>query len=381
MRWRVLAVVLVVAIAAILHSRARARAERRELVRAAIRRFRRVSRVRARQRIEQSQREPPVFAALRELHTAFGNGNWTALLEIGDVYRKGSYPTHRPNQDLALRLYRAACGSPDPSIAGAAQIKFMECRIDPIADEDIRGVDLPPGYGEDCIVRAHDIMTVSHYNHRPSAPVVRHVPIEDNHRTSAPAPRLAITSDKQNVHDHSIVQGISKSLGTMSSGADAKEDVTMYILESGASPEAKSDALAVLHTFGDSQHSTFEVSENAALNKVWARIQSLDSREKRDASDILVSQLASGVESGRVVCSTGKIARVVSTFDGLGDDPVIVPLWAVREELGTLAARVRDVHDDPDIARNEFRKAAAETYAHISKDLLGGMVDDFATGF
>ena len=380
MRRRYVVVLALVAIAIwYFTERARIRAERREVVRAAVRRFRRAGQLRARQRIEESQREAPVLVALRELHIAFGNGNWTALLEIGDVYRKGSYPTHRPDQDLALRIYRAACGSPDPSIAGAAQIKFMECRIDPIADEDIRGVDLPPGYGEDCIVKAMDVMMVSHYNHRPSAPVVRHVPVPDP--VPAPAPRLAITSDKQNVHDHSVMQGMSQSLCAMSSGTDAKEDVTMYILESDASPAAKSDALAVLDTFGDSQHSTLEVSENAALNKVWARIQSLDSREKRDASDILVSQLASGVESGRVVCSTGKIARVVSTFDGLGDDPVIKPMWAVREELGTLAARIRDVHDDPDIARNEFRKTAGETYAHISKDLLGGMVDDFAIGF
>ena len=368
-------VVLLLAIAVILYKNKRA--QRRNAVRAAIRQFRIVSRARARQRIEESQREPPVLAALRDLHIAFGKGNWTALLEIGDVYRKGSYPTHRPNQDLALRIYRAACGSPDSSSAGSAQIKFMECRVDPLADEDIRGVDLPTGYGEDCIVRAMDVMMVSQYNHRPSAPVVRHVPVPD----PVPAPRVTITSDKQNVHDHSIVQGISKSLSAMSSGTDAKEDVTMYILESDAPAAAKSDALAVLHTFGDSQHSTLEVSENAALNKVWARIQSLDSRAKRDASDILVSQLASGVESGRVVCSTGKIARVVSTFDGLGDDPVIVPMWAVREELGTLASRIRDAHDDPDIARNEFRKAAGETYAHLDKNLLGGMVDDFAAGF
>ncbi len=379
-RRAVLVIVLVVAIAWFFAERARARAQRRNAVRAALCRFRRVGRARARQRIDESKREPPVIAQLRELHVAFGTGNWTALLEIADVYRKGSYPTHRPNQDLALRIYRAACGSPDASIAGAAQIKFMECRVDPLADEDIRGVDLPTGYGEDCIVKAMDVMMISHYNHRPSAPVVHHIqpPVPD---PVVPVPRVTITSDKQNVHDHSIVQGISKSLNAMTSGTDAREDVTMYILESDASPAAKSDALAVLDTFGDSQHSTLEVSENAALNKVWARIQSLDNEKKRDASDILVSQLASGVESGRVVCSTGKIARVVSTFDGLGNEPAIKPMWAVREELGTLASRIRDTHDDPDIARNEFCKAAGETYAHLDQKLLGGMVDDFATGF
>ena len=354
-------------------------------------RRRRIARLRARLMLQkpQQQAEAPldIEQGLREKHRAFVAGDWTALLEIGDVYRKGAYPTHRPDTDVALRVYRAACGSPDAAVAGAAQTRFLECRADILAAEDVAGASLPGAVAEACIAHAAGEMGLGTPAHRPLAvsvqmPSAPRVPLPP-----APAAEpVIVTSDAQNVHDHSVTQGLKRALREMSARGDALEDVTMHVLDSGATPEDKTHALEVLDTLSAEGHSTLGESERAALNKVWARIQDLPTPDaRRDAADILTSQLASGVERGSVVCSTGKIARIMSTLDGLTPEaPVVKPMWAVREELGTMAARIRDRVDDPEAAHAEFARAATQTYVDdlgLSEDLVGAIVTEYASGF
>jgi hypothetical protein len=45
--------------------------------------------------------------------------------------------------------------------------------------------------------------------------------------------------------------------------------------------------------------------------------------------------MASGVEDGTLVCSTGKISRLIGTLDGIGRDghKEARPMWAVRMKL------------------------------------------------
>lgn len=366
-------------------------------VKAARLRFRKAERAGAASRADVMKKEPAVLQTMRDIRESFvSRGEWPALLQLGDVYRRGSYPTHTPDPDVALRIYKVACGSPDPATAGAAQLKYIECRVDAIASEDIAGDPLPIDIANECIAVASRRIAISPSTARPHAPQVpvqpTYVPVEIDvwatHGadlvTTVPGGPLAIVSDTQNVHDHAVTRGMHKALREMASRGDASEDVTMCILESDASPAAKADALAVLDTLGTAQHSTLGTSEREALDKVWSRIRNLPDEAARNAEKILVAQLASGVERGHVVCSTGKIARIVSTLDGLVDEPAIKPMWAIREEIGSLAARVRDTHGDDDTGKSEFKRRAAELYVDelgMSADLVGNIVDAYAVGF
>lgn len=366
-------------------------------VKAARRRFAPASRAAAASRAADTLKEPAVLQTMRDIRDSFvTRGEWPALLQLGDVYRRGSYPTHTPNPDVALRIYRAACASPDPATAGAAQLKYIECRVDDIASEDVAGDPLPTYIAEECIAVACRRIAISPSAARPRAPQAQvqptYIPVEIDvwatHGadlvTTVPGGPLAIVSDTQNVHDHAVTRGMYKALRDMTSSGDASEDVTMCILESDASPTAKADALAVLDTLGTAQHSTLGTSEREALDKVWNRIRNLPTEAARDAENILITQLASGVERGHVVCSTGKIARIVSTLDGLVDEPTIKPMWAIREEIGSLAARVRDDHGDDEAGKNEFKRRAAELYVDelgMNADLIGNIVDAYAVGF
>ena len=342
---------------------------------------------RSQQRLRAAAQEPRVLGTLRVLQAAFEHsGQWSALLQLGDVYRTGSYPTYRPDPEMALRVYKSACGCPDPGVAGAAQTRYLQCRDEHLAPEDVAGAPLPRDHGMQCSARADAMIRAA-----PPASFGRPRVVTMSAPTPPPLrpppPPVVVVSDAQNVHDHAVVNGLQKSLRDMPRGsADAVESVTMHILESDAPADRKADALAVLDTLSAHEHSTLKTSEQGALESVWARIQSFP-RDKRDnAADILASQLASGVEDGSVVCSTGKIARIVGALDGMSDDaPAIKPMWAVREELGTMAARIRDAHeDDPEAARAEFRRAATQTYVAdlgLGKDVVDAVVAEYSAGF
>jgi len=396
MRVVALLALLLLALAAYVHHKNKKRAGTAR-VKAARRRFAPASRAAAASRADEMNKEPAVLQTMRDIRDSFvTRGEWPALLQLGDVYRRGSYPTHMPDADVALRIYRAACASPDPATAGAAQLKYIECRVDAIASEDVAGDPLPTYIAEECIALAARRIATSPSAARPRAIQAQvqptYIPVEIDvwatHGadlvTSVPGGPLAIVSDTQNVHDHAVSRGMHKALRDMASSGDASEDVTMCILESDASPTAKADALAVLDTLGTAQHSTLGTSEREALDKVWNRIRNLPDEAARNAENILITQLASGVERGHVVCSTGKIARIVSTLDGLVDEPAIKPMWAIREEIGSLAASVRDDHGDDEAGKNEFKRRAAELYIDelgMSADLVGNIVDAYAVGF
>ena len=85
------------------------------------------------------------------------------------------------------------------------------------------------------------------------------------------------------------------------------------------------------------------------LYAAWDTIQRQDDTLRENLIETLATQLATGIEHGVTVCSTGKITRMMSTFDGVynieGVEKV-KPMWALRDEIAGLAAKVRDAHPD-----------------------------------
>jgi replicative DNA helicase len=60
--------------------------------------------------------------------------------------------------------------------------------------------------------------------------------------------------------------------------------------------------------------------------------------------EVLCHQLESGIENGAVVCSTGRIVRILSVYDGIdGSAQKIIPEWALDQELANMAFRVREL--------------------------------------
>ena len=180
-------------------------------------------------------------------------------------------------------------------------------------------------------------------------------------------------------------------------------------------PESiKNDAEKTLSSVMQSSqknHSTIGVSEAEALRLVWNRIN--DESDKvlsGNLKETFVKQLASAVEQGHVVCSTGKISRIMSTLDGSSISSkstqtaheIARPMWAVQEELAMLAVKTRDTYldtlspadrmayDDGRLPvaeqrmKDEFQRQAMATYRDelgMSAAILNPIIETLQEGF
>ena len=75
---------------------------------------------------------------------------------------------------------------------------------------------------------------------------------------------------------------------------------------------------------------------------------------------VLKENIESGVESGYVVCSTGKIMRMLSTLEVLDAKAEIMrPEWAIKEEIGGKVGAVlqKKLTEADEITRSAYMSA------------------------
>ena len=118
------------------------------------------------------------------------------------------------------------------------------------------------------------------------------------------------------------------------------------LFSSTAPASLSSGAQRVLSTLTSTPHSKYNKSEQQIFVDVMARIHAPENKDRKDDMlAVLASNMASGVERGLVVCSTGKIMRVLGSLDAMDADPVVAeplkPEWAVNMELAGMAASIR----------------------------------------
>jgi hypothetical protein len=328
---------------------------------------------------------------------------WEHLMVMGDEYARGKYPHFLPNEDNALECYRTCAMCPNSDVASSAQHKYVELRQKGriISDEDRAGAPMPQIPFDILIQKAkQSLMSSNKYDtfsteFRTSQPIPQIAPpgfmnvladrsVQHVLRPYVPPPvpspvvpppvvrttvrsNVDIRTDTQNVHDHSVISNTRLNLSSLPEVStletdDAVRDVKQMIDMSDLNIETKHDALEMLGSLKDSETS-IGVSQVSALSKVWKEILNIDDVTKqKNVKETLVRQMASGVEDGTLVCSTGKISRLIGTLDGIGRDghKEARPMWAVRDEIARLAAKTRT--DSGDEAKDVFRKAVVSQY-------------------
>ena len=357
-----------------------------------------------------AEEDPPEIKKLAELLARFqaDEDAWDCLIAVGDLYKNGAYPRFLPNEYIALNCYKTAAMCPDGDVAGLAQAKYVEVRSESISEEDKKGKPLPTKYGESICQIAMERISTTPYSHfskpknqtkTPEVAIMRDTDIDNIDWLDAwgggdawnalGAPREwdwlgaaggaqtqrdavgrdttnVFRSDSQNVHDHSVMSiskiNLEKLQETTPKNTDALIDEIRKNIKSnpGLTDVEASDAMHVLESLGTGTHSTFNKSEKEVLADVWSKIkQTPDATLQTNLIETLGKQLASGVEHGHVVCSTGKITRMIGTFEGtdvLGTNTR--PLWAIKEEIANLAGKVRAEYTDTlsDIQRVAYDK-------------------------
>lgn len=378
-----------------------------------------------------AKEHPPEITRLKNLVKAFDENEfkWDTLIAIADIYRRGAFPRFLPNETLAIRLYKLAATCPDGDVAGTAQVRFIEAREEPIAAADKAGAPLPTEYAE-AALRIASLRIQGTPFGAFQKPRVKKIAPGIGTGTRVPAtitgepvrrPVAGTTTipvgaayliDSQNVHDHGVTKTIAGNLDKLVAAVGDAVKGTSTVVQQVREAVLKhpeidsgviSDALATLSSLTTATNESIGKSETDTLRLVWERIQ----QEKNDVlrtnlTETLIKQLASAVEHGHVVCSTGKVTRIMSTLETVDDMVAAKPMWAVREEIATLAAKTREdflaglskehreTYDKggasqyDDAMRAKFTAAARKLYCGelgMSESIIGPIIEQMAEGF
>lgn len=280
------------------------------------------------------------------------------LIDCGNVYKTGVYPLYRSNPDMAVKCFALAARCPNKDVRILAKGKIMETLYSPVAPVDDVGAPIPVNYGQTLC----DLATQRLPQPLPPNPPER------------PPPQM---SDAQNVHDYGVTGTIANRIATLQNVDPIEACVESEVKNSFLDEDTKLDAIRVIQNLNDKIHSKFGISEQQALAKVWSKIHKDSSSPiaLEQHKELLFRQLASGVENGVVVCSTGKIARILGALDGTElADTKTIPMSVIRDRIATLAAAAT--------SRTEFVAAVTAEISGVmgpnSEHILTPIIEEYA---
>ena len=266
---------------------------------------------------------------------------WERMVDMAKLYHRGVYPYYRPDIETGHALCRTVIlHAPTGQAKTDARVLLFS------APEPGDTLDTHPG------ARALPIEPAGVLTKRAMATKCHRVP----DRTAPPAglPRTVVRlgptavqrtrplarPDSQNAHDHGVVKHVAKILTSLPPVADTDEPAVQREVEDhiandcDISDDAKAAALQVMESLRETvDNPVLGLSEQQALARVWRRAVH---------KDLVVQQLASGLELGQPVCHSGKMARLAAALDDGESETRVLPIWAIRDQLGTTAAAVRD---------------------------------------
>ena len=331
---------------------------------------------------------PEARKAIREFLKAIGCGYECGALEIGKIYMYGLHPYYLPDKLMAGKIFnmishshkfsdhlRAVCSERAKEIN---RLGYTD--LDNIPEAGREYYTLPYTVIEDMsaafdscetpLIPCQDekvapILQQQRPLRRPRAPdigediqlqnalwgdlTVRQV----NINILDIIPQQNVKSDSQNVHSSTVQNAVKNKLDFIEKSGHLShnfEDNKRQFLEdisniTEISPEERENIGRVLESLKDTQHSRYDKSEADIFNTVWSRINNPVNKDRRkDMVAVLAQNVASGVEHDVVVCSTGKIVRIVGALDGMDAEPLpeLKPEWAINEEIAQSAVKVRE---------------------------------------
>jgi len=207
-----------------------------------------------------------------------------------------------------------------------------------------------------------------------------------------------VFNDSQNVHDSMVQRVVNERLKTMVSPQQLATNANVshstvqeqFIQEltntQDLSQQDKDAAMRVVNSLSNANHSRYNQSEKDVFQKVWLRIHDpMNADRKNELIKVFAQNLASGVENGSVVCSTGKIVRMMGALDGIDKEyeekgGLLKPEWAIRQEISDKAALIREQFESRGDADNvtgmqsELRRVTEEDY--VKAGILNALEHD-----
>jgi hypothetical protein len=319
--------------------------------------------------------KPYEIILLDELINDFSNNNnWINLIKVGNIYIKGSYPIFLPNKYKGLECFKLAMLCPDKNIAKLANDKYLEHKYNNISNVDNKGKEIPTHYADLIFELAQDKITNHTINNLDSEldnllfnttenteeQIINNVNnndiyiidlnVENNYDFNDNEIINNDINDLQNVHDHTvnriIISNIKKlqelySIDDLSNDIIYEKIYNIILEDELLNVNQRFDTISVLKSLTIQVHEYFNISELDALKYIYKYINTKDN--KVDLFHILNLELYNCMENGFIVCSTGKIGRIISMIDGIDNTfNLIKPSHIVREEILNLSNKIRE---------------------------------------
>jgi hypothetical protein len=125
-------------------------------------------------------------------------------------------------------------------------------------------------------------------------------------------------------------------------------EIRDFIKKSDILADKKKKALSTIDAINKDNTKIVEtgMSEKDILALVWNRMHSRDNkRNMENLKESLIYQLNDCQVDNVPVCPSGRMARIISSLNFVDANPELghlKPKWAVKEELNTVAAKIRD---------------------------------------
>jgi hypothetical protein len=330
---------------------------------------------------------PEARKAIREFLKAIGCGYECGALEIGKIYMYGLHPYYLPDKLMAGKIFNVLSHGPRFSDHLRAVCAERAKEINRLGYTDLDNIPeagreyytLPYTVIEDMSAAFDSCETpLIPCQDEKVAPILQQQrPLRQRHQNRTIdqqediqlqnalwgdlvtrhildiIPQQNVKSDSQNVHSSTVQNAVKNKLDFIEKSGHLShnfEDNKRRFLDdisniTEISPEDRENIGRVLESLKDTQHSRYDKSEADIFNTVWSRINNPVNKDRRkDMVAVLAQNVASGVEHDVVVCSTGKIVRIVGALDGMDAEPLpeLKPEWAINEEIAQSAVKVRE---------------------------------------
>ena len=322
---------------------------------------------------------------------ALKHGYEESIQHIVNLYAHGLHPYVLPDKIVALRIVSTFRRRPWCQAQMRQLSRDLQYRdLDALRQANVRYQTLPQDIVDTLVDITARFPTRFRMTFNPEPAAQAHgtmKPEPARHDVLLKLPTQKVRNDSQNVHDHSLQNIGNQILDKIQTNDDF--DINRACVFSVNDDKKYPEVQRVVNSLvADIKHSRFDRTERDVFNAVWNRV-----RDNPDMREMFLDNINSCVENEHVVCSTGKIMRMLSTLDVVDKDtPDLKPVWVVRQEImATIANLINKLspsdkreYESEDNGRireklhAHIRSVCADTYADVLQpDVLEGYMKEY----
>lgn len=190
---------------------------------------------------------------------------------------------------------------------------------------------------------------------------------------------VAVTSDKQNVHDHTLQKTIKSAIDKMEiNNSETFRDgyeVIKYLEDNlnchNLTPQKERNIRMVLDRLRicDLPLSQYDKSPLEILCLVGCKI--MEKKDKDNYLEMLYEELNQCVENNMVVCTSGIAAHIVDTLNVLDPDVKLISKWQLNRIMMNKAKKITDdlYEKNEDITEEELKQELIKVFTAEYKDI------------